>query len=100
MDAEVLRKDVEEGRSKGYPEPILTDAVQHHAVPHLLSQSELPVELQLDGVVCPHLVDRENYVITPSPSSSLSSSSGQTGRHTGRWQTERQTVLRDTQTEK
>lgn len=36
-----------------------TDAVKHHAVPHFLGQSELPVELQLNGVVGTHLT-KEN----------------------------------------
>lgn len=33
----------------------LLDALQHHAVPLFLRQRELPVGLQLDGVVGPHL---------------------------------------------
>ena len=57
-DAEILRKDAEVVRMRYR----FTDAVQHHAIPHLLSQRELPVELQLDGVVRPHLVDRENNI--------------------------------------
>lgn len=36
---------------------ICTDAIEHHAIPDFLGQGELPVELQLDGVVGAHLTN-------------------------------------------
>lgn len=47
-----------------YQQPQLTDPFQHNTVPVLLSQSELPVELQLNGVVSPHLMSDNNYIST------------------------------------
>lgn len=35
---------------------LLTDSIQHNAVPALFSKSELPIELQLNSVVSSHLM--------------------------------------------
>lgn len=43
---------------------MLTDSIQHNAVPALFSQSELSVELKLNSVVSPHLMSEEENIIT------------------------------------
>lgn len=43
----------------------LTDSGQHNAVPALFSKCELPVKLQLNSVVRPHLMSEEHRIITP-----------------------------------
>lgn len=49
---------------------LLTDSVQHNAVPALFSKSELPVELKLNRVVSPHLnnTTASQEVLTPHES--------------------------------
>ena len=34
---------------------IVTNSVQHHAVPDFFGKSELPIKLQLNSVIGPHL---------------------------------------------
>lgn len=42
---------------------LLTDSIQHDAVPALFSQRELSVELKLNSVVSPHLMREEQDII-------------------------------------
>lgn len=41
---------------------LLTNPIQHNAVPALLGQCKLPVELKLDSVVSPHLVNEQRII--------------------------------------
>lgn len=48
---------------------VLTNSIQQNTVPALFSQSELPVELQLNSVISPHLMRKEkndhNCLLSP-----------------------------------